>query len=795
MSEWNIEEKFKQYSEESNEITLYYQLAKDNIKKEKHLNLNLYAYEENFGSNINKIFDGYETFNKSDTLYEIKKKISEKTGFPTETITRFATYCGKKYDNDNKLINIISPYEVEDSTIISNSKYNNSLVEKRYVYVFIDPSKNEIFERINENQILNDKKQKIMEDDILNLKQNNEEKNKIISDLTKKNEIHTQEINQLNKENKNLKKKQEEEEEIKRQQMKNIINCEKKFNKDKENIRINKINESKMEINKIIINEYVKEFENEEGKKSNFTNSLINFISSFTKEFMRFNQDFLESFRKNSEKIIQEYDTDKNNIIINHINFIVIGSAGVGKSSFINESLILENNRAKEGKGESVTKKSTLYTSNKLTMIRMWDTPGIDFKISQESILEEIKKIVNDGLKKGPDYFINIILYCIKGDRFQEEEGNLIYKIMQLYPADDLPVIITQLQSYFEDDVPENEKEIRKILYKYLDKNIVDKIEIKDIVSRDKVDKNTIIKARGIPKLLRCSFDIMGRSITSATFKKFSEDIENLCREYVDKKLDYIGNIFKDEKELFEKSLSFIEEDNDNFFDDNDKKYINIKLSYENQYSLKNEKSFFSENFISILKSKMFEIHENLNNIKYKSDDKPAVYFFLEEKIKLLKGILEHLTKKIFEDFYKKKFPDYYNDLQMQQNELNKEYGTNSQLFNGKEIKEEYRKELFVFFNNEFFKIFLCIIINLFKNNLRKILIENYKQYLIENQIIISQKAEKSLKNVTDKLKKKLLNELDKYFPNEISIIENKKAESLNNSLDSNLKNFVFEYK
>ena len=208
----------------------------------------------------------------------------------------------------------------------------------------------------------------------------------------------------------------------------------------------------------------------------------------------------------------------------------------------------------------------------------MWDTPGIDFKLSPDNILKEIQNIVNNGLKKGPDHFINIILYCTKGDRFQEEEGKLIYKIMQLYPSDDLPVIITQLQSYFEDDVPEMEIEIRNILYKYLDKNIVDKIEIKDVVSRDKINKKTIIKARGIPKLLRSSFDIMGRSITSATFKKFSEDIENLCREYVDKKLNYVQNIFKDENELFEITNYLINEEDDYFEDNENKKLISKKL-------------------------------------------------------------------------------------------------------------------------------------------------------------------------------------------------------------------------
>ena len=66
----------------------------------------------------------------------------------------------------------------------------------------------------------------------------------------------------------------------------------------------NKINDSKKEINKIIINKYAKEFKTEEGSKSSFTNSLINFMINFTKEFMKFNEVFIESFKQNSEKIM-----------------------------------------------------------------------------------------------------------------------------------------------------------------------------------------------------------------------------------------------------------------------------------------------------------------------------------------------------------------------------------------------------------------------------------------------------------------------------------------------------------
>ena len=47
-------------------------------------------------------------------------------------------------------------------------------------------------------------------------------------------------------------------------------------------------------------------------------------------------------------------------------------------------------------------------------------------------------------------------------------------------------------------------------------------------------DGNNVYKARGINELLRLSFDIMSRALTSATFKKLTQDIENLCKFYVD---------------------------------------------------------------------------------------------------------------------------------------------------------------------------------------------------------------------------------------------------------------------
>ncbi len=78
--------------------------------------------------------------------------------------------------------------------------------------------------------------------------------------------------------------------------------------------------------------------------------------------------------------------------------------------------------RAKEGIVKSITLESKLYNSDTLKIIRMWDTQGLDYKVSQEYILDEVKRIVEDGLKKGLDYHINIILYCTTGERFQYED-------------------------------------------------------------------------------------------------------------------------------------------------------------------------------------------------------------------------------------------------------------------------------------------------------------------------------------------------------------------------------------
>ena len=787
---------FKQYSSSSDEITLYYQLLKHSNQILK--NCNLFSHEKEFGSNVNKQkFKGLITISKHSTLHDLKIEIGKKTGFPINTMVMFGCWIGEYYENGKKWERI-NNYFVDENTLILDSHYNNSIITNRYLYIFIDISINEIFSGINENQKINDKKLEKLEENekeskkkisnlefmMGNLTSENIRNKNIISNMTNKNKRLTEDLNKM-KEDKEKEKKDSKD-------------CDDKFKIEKNKIKGEMIEEWRKEINKILIKDYIDEFEIKGGKQKTSTITMIKSFENFTNEFIKQSENYINSFKENSKTIIEQFDSNKTNNSIEHINFIVIGPAGVGKSSFINQSLLLDrNNRALDGIGESITNKSHLYTSNKLTMIRMWDTCGIDFKKNPKVVLDEIKNLVNDGLKKGPDSFINIILYCTNAgsSRFQEEEGQLIKAIMELYPSDNLPVIITQLQAYFKEDAKKMEEEIRRILSKYLEEHIVNKIEIKSIVAKRKENINPY----GIPELLKCSIDKMGKAITSATSKKFSGEIEDMCEEFVEKKLSSINNIFKDEFELLEysKSLSnFNGDDDDEIQPKNNRRYISL-LSTVNQYKMPLEYDFVN-NFLKILNYKFKKVYNELNGYANIGHEHPYIFTFIEETLKKIQNLLKDFSFKTFQKLYKSKNKDYFHELSMKQWNLNKIYNTNNQINDASEIEKEFKKELFGYFNNEFFKIYLCIIIKLFKDNLQKILEENFKKTIKENEKKISQKAEAALKNVTEGLKQKLLKEINIYYPKEKEESTNSRilpnSSELSNESFKDDDNFQFDF-
>ena len=557
-------------------------------------------------------------------------------------------------------------------------------------------------------------KNESLKEDLSKLEDKNESLKKDVEKLIYKNyslqsaiNNNINQINFLNRQNNYLNQKIEEEEQRKNIEQQKLYSFKMTFEKDKINIEKKNLQNSKNYITNFIINNFVKEFEEKKDNKSKFTKTLTQYMNKFTKEFMTYNQIFIQSFKVNSQEIIKNYNVNHISFSIEHINFIVIGKAGTGKSTFINESLLLpQNKRAKVGDGLSVTEKSNLYCSEKLGMIRMWDTQGIDYKISQDYILNEVKRLVNEGLEKGPDYYINIILYCTSGNRFQEEDGKIIYEIMKLYPMDNLPVIITQLQLYFKEDAKKMELIIRKILAKYLENQIVEKIEIKSVVAKDKKVEEKIFRAKGIPELFRCSFDLMSRAITSATFKKFSQDIENICKKFVDAKIDFIQKIFKNEMEILEIAKDQFTDSSEKYFKDEDKIYK--KLSKDNIYIKIVDKNYFINNFTQIMSYKFIDIFNNLNNLNEscQSKNKPLVLIFIQDRLERLKKILNDCSENVFGEIYKQLFQEFLSELHLKQSSRKKEFETNYDIIDSSEINENFKYQLFGYFKMSFLNIF-----------------------------------------------------------------------------------------
>ena len=187
---------------------------------------------------------------------------------------------------------------------------------------------------------------------------------------------------------------------------------------------------------------------------------------------------------------------------------------------------------------------------------------------------------------------------------------------------------------------------------------------------------------------------------------------------------------------------------------------------------------------------KFINIYNNLNNTNYSIESKePLIMIFINQRLEKLKIMLNDLSQKIFDNIYDKIYQKYFTDLRKQQSIRSKEFHTSNQIIDEDDIEKRFKKELNDFFKNEFFKYFFCIIIKLFMDNLKNILIDNYQKELKTNEEmtkIINDKAEKSLKFITQHLKEKLLKDFEKYFP--------KAEETDGNVVDDIKNNFKFEY-
>lgn len=434
---------------------------------------------------------------------------------------------------------------------------------------------------------------------------------------------------------------------------------------------------------------YEKKKDKDEGKKliNNYTklineniNNLINNLDFNDEKSIKdyFNYDLLS---KDIEKLLLNQTINLKNFYLlndedsktikrkNHINYLVIGNAGIGKTTLINSILKLSDKE--KGKTESNRKKEikkvfTPYNNKKyLSWLTLYDSERFEKERDNNLDIQQFNDFI-EGKKKNGNYneFIHGIWYCIDENEFSDIEVKNLIKLYQIYSAENFNIIVVHLKgkdpkskivlNKIKDYLEENLK-IRDILY----------ISVEAIESEFMIDQYNKIKVPifGLKDLINLTKNSIPKTFYSLYLTIIQKILENkFNQEFENTKLD--SNI---EFENIENTLL-------NTFKESLKKIItNESINYINSLDYNHIKYDL----------KLIEIEAKNNNTvklinqfisEFKDDENRFTNKDLIDKLKLsldkhiffkLNKCFENLLKTIFQNFIFKNLDSKINHSQI----------------------------------------------------------------------------------------------------------------------------------
>ena len=440
-------------------------------------------------------------------------------------------------------------------------------------------------------------------------KQNEQQFLKIEQDKNRQKELFTQRFNNLEKtldeKDKQLKiytKRLEENENEKKALRKNENDAENEFISQQSQI-------------------YQRYFANNKSLLSKDIEEKINKIIDEKISMENINEDIIykivkdEKFQKNVKEFIDDKITNLNNddlnINITAFNIIVLGNTGVGKSTLLNT--VLKEKLAETDFGDGCTMGVPKpYESNKAKGIRIWDSRGIENgKYNLETAFKDIRNTIESLIKENnPDKFIHCIWYCIKSNRFTEEEENNLKNCYNSY-IEKLPIIVVFTQS-------ENQKETDRMIEKVknkiekakklkgIDENGGNDIKILKVLAEDYEHDLGVIKSFGIHNLMEQTYESakigIERACTHSLMEQGKEILKEEFNEIIKKlKEKLYGNNYEIKKIIINKQTN-------NLLD-----YIlNEEYKRKNILNIRNIDNFNYYNFRSFCKIFAREIIRNL---------------------------------------------------------------------------------------------------------------------------------------------------------------------------------------
>lgn len=149
-----------------------------------------------------------------------------------------------------------------------------------------------------------------------------------------------------------------------------------------------------------------------------------------------------------AEEIFRTYDIKYNEEIKNmmHVNIIVSGKTGVGKSTLLNA--VFGQCVAETGIGQPITKEIKKYEMS-TTPLRIWDTVGLELSEEQQfRVKKDILDVINNGKASADeDKYIHCIWYCIDVNSSRIEETEIEF-IDELAKDSGIPVILILTKAF-----------------------------------------------------------------------------------------------------------------------------------------------------------------------------------------------------------------------------------------------------------------------------------------------------------------------------------------------------------
>ena len=399
-----------------------------------------------------------------------------------------------------------------------NKNNNEADKELEKQVKLMDEQKKHYEEMNKQNQEKIDKLEKMLQDNLDEMKRKNLEREKeLIEKEKKEEEKKIQEIENMKIAIKNCKRSMNNE------LSKGIFKIIGKFKKEEEKW-LESINEPKIQ-NKI--------------------NNLKKKLELLFDELFE-NEKILD---KINNKFVFTMQTSVNAKELEKMNFIAIGTSGVGKSTLINE--IFGEQIAKEGMGTRTTLESRKYESKLVPFISVLDTMGTEIGSGHRLIdvlketLEHITKKLNSN---DPNEHIHCILYCTTSNRFFPDELDVILKLREKYDGKRLPIVIVYTRATKDDEVESIRNAINEFLKKH-GENLSDDIfgitfipvnareEIRNIFG-----KKSIQPRFGLSALMSTCFKKGEKSYRIAIKNALIQIGKNKIREYINNISDQLAN-------------------------------------------------------------------------------------------------------------------------------------------------------------------------------------------------------------------------------------------------------------